>query len=105
MMTMKTKPKKSTPSRPLAHLYDTARWRRTARLQLAIEPTCRLCRERGIITAATICDHIEPHRHRDEWTFWSGPFQSLCVACHSSIKALIERGRGYDTSIGPDGFP
>jgi hypothetical protein len=76
--------------------YWTARWRQIAKHQLKAEPLCRNCLAAGRITAATVCDHIEPHRG-DPDKFWNGPFQSLCDEapwrCHSRIKQLEERGR------------
>ena len=50
----------------LAHLYDTARWRRVRAYQLQIEPLCRMCAEQGRTTPANVVDHVEPHRGRRE---------------------------------------
>lgn len=79
---------------PVRGLYWTQRWRRLAKAQLADEPLCANCLKHGRITAATVCDHVEPHRG-DEDKFWSGPFQSLCDAppwrCHSRVKQIEER--------------
>src|SRR5215467_16084333 len=71
--------------------------------QLRLEPLCQMCLNRGRITAATVVDHVEPHRD-DPVRFWTGKVQSLCASCHSGPKASIEK-RGYDTRIGPDGWP
>jgi 5-methylcytosine-specific restriction enzyme A len=83
--------------------YGTARWARIRRHQLLEHPLCRYCAERGIVTPATICDHVEPHRG-DVNRFWLGPFQSLCKECHDSAKRFVER-RGYRPDIGLDGWP
>jgi len=83
--------------------YKTARWRAIAKHQRRIEPTCRMCRSMGRITAATVCDHVTPHRG-DPDAFWAGPFQSLCDACHSGPKQREERG-GVVRLIGADGWP
>jgi hypothetical protein len=40
-------------------------------------------------TAATVCDHIEPHRGGPE-KFWKGPFQSLCDYHHNRDKQRSE---------------
>src|SRR5262249_60020746 len=66
-------------------------------------PLCKFCLERGIVTPATICDHVEPHRG-DVNKFWLGPFQSLCKVCHDSTKRHIEL-RGFRPDIGLDGWP
>ncbi len=63
----------------LDHLYDSARWHRIRKLQLAEHPLCKFCAERGIVTPATICDHVEPHRG-DINKFWVGALQSLCLS-------------------------
>lgn len=87
--------------------YDLARWKRIRRYQLTIEPLCRICKAKGRVTPATVCDHIEPHRG-DPVKFWNGPFQSLCDAepwrCHSSVKQQQEL-HGYSTEVGENGYP
>jgi 5-methylcytosine-specific restriction protein A len=88
-------------------LYSTARWQRLRAAQLADEPLCRFCTEAGVVTAATVCDHTEPHRG-DVDRFWAGPFQSLCASCHNSTKHSLEMGgrgggRGGVKSLEGDG--
>lgn len=69
--------------------YRTARWQQRREAQLQAEPLCRYCRRKGIITAATVADHV--HRHRGQYeAFWCGPLQSLCASCHSSEKRREE---------------
>lgn len=70
-------------------LYRSMRWRRLRQQQLQAEPLCRTCDEVGVITPATICDHVEPHRG-DPVKFWAGPFQSLCKPCHDTVKQREE---------------
>nr|WP_281492405.1 HNH endonuclease [Wohlfahrtiimonas chitiniclastica] len=51
---------------------------------------CVYCERNGIITAANVVDHIEPHRG-DQALFWDrNNWQSLCSSCHSSIKQKEE---------------
>ena len=76
---------------------------RIRRHQLLEHPLCRYCAERGIVTPATICDHVEPHRG-DVNKFWLGRFQSLCKSCHDSTKRFVET-RGFRPDIGLDGWP
>jgi 5-methylcytosine-specific restriction enzyme A len=71
-------------------LYRTAAWLRLRRAQIAGQPLCTICEEGGIITPATVCDHIQPHRG-DAARFWAGPFQSLCEVCHNRVKQRQER--------------
>src|SRR5262249_27959446 len=57
-----------------------------------------MCLNRGRITAATVVDHVEPHRD-DPVRFWTGKVQSLCASCHSGPKASIEK-RGMTRASG-----
>jgi 5-methylcytosine-specific restriction enzyme A len=83
--------------------YNTTRWDRIRKHQLRAHPLCKYCLERGRITPAEICDHVEPHKG-DINKFWLGPFQSLCRPCHDSTKKFVET-RGYRPDIGLDGWP
>lgn len=86
-----------------AHLYRTARWQRIRKAQLDREPLCRYCQQMGRITAATVCDHITPHKG-DAVAFHAGPFQSLCKPCHDGAKKQLEM-RGSLRGSGTDGLP
>ena len=74
---------------PWRKWYRTARWLAIAAYQLNVQPLCRFCKAKGIIRAATVCDHIHAHKG-DPVRFWGGPFQSLCASCHSGEKQRIE---------------
>jgi 5-methylcytosine-specific restriction endonuclease McrA len=87
----------------MAGLHGTMRWRRVAKHQLREHPLCAFCLKRGTVTAASVADHIEPHKG-DQDLFWNGALQSLCKLCHDSAKAQQEK-RGYCTDIGVDGWP
>lgn len=83
--------------------YKTARWQKLRRAQLQEHPLCKFCLERGPVTAATIVDHVVPHK--GDWTaFCTGKLQSLCRPCHDSVKRQIEL-HGYCIDIGLDGYP
>ena len=83
--------------------YSHRRWRRIRARQLAIEPLCRHCLERGEITPAEHVDHIEPHKG-DRVKFWNGPFQSLCPTCHS-VKTAQEEGKTVRRPVSTTGEP
>jgi hypothetical protein len=83
--------------------YSSGRWARIRKQQLLAHPLCHFCLERGIVTPATIRDHVEPH-HGDVNKFWLGPFQSLCKRCHDSAKRFVE-SRGYRPDVRLDGWP
>jgi hypothetical protein len=62
-----------------------------------------MCLKENKLEAATVIDHIEPHRG-DVNKFWLGKLQSLCLPHHNVTKLQIET-RGYSSDIGPDGYP
>lgn len=84
------------------HLYDSRRWRQMRSLQLSIEPLCRMCQAEGRVTAATVADHVTPHKG-DEALFFRGELQSLCKRHHDSDKQIIERGGKPRPTFGADG--
>ena len=86
--------------------YSTARWGRIRRHQLREHPLCGFCLERGIVTAAEICDHVDPH-HGDVNKFWLGPFQSLfgqgsAIPVLSPVRrtGVVTLGQGPKSSRG-----
>ncbi|WP_051960480.1 hypothetical protein [Devosia riboflavina] len=89
-------------------LYKTARWRRVRALQLSEQPLCENCQRHGRVTAATVCDHVDPKTKLNPATFFTGPFQSLCDdprwRCHSSVKQSIEKS-GFVKGVAADGRP
>lgn len=88
--------------------YGSARWKRLREAQLRAHPLCAFCLQIGRVTAATVVDHIKPHKGQGGLFFSRDNLQSLCDAepwrCHSRRKQSIER-LGYDTAIGLDGWP
>ena len=83
--------------------YKRKQWLAIAAHQMQIEPLCRFCKARNIVTAATVCDHINPDKSTWE-KFHAGPFQSLCKPCHDRHKQSQER-LGFSTEVGLDGWP
>ena len=89
--------------KPWAHLYNRADWKRIRHYQLSAHPMCVMCRAIGRIEAATVCDHITPHKG-DVEKFFAGPFQSLCKACHDGAKQSQDKTgkvRGCDANGNP----
>lgn len=75
------------------HLYDR-RWQRTRRIFLMVNPLCVECIKNGRTTAASVVDHVMPHRgnraaFRDE-----SNWQALCVRCHNTKTARYDGGYG-----------
>jgi 5-methylcytosine-specific restriction protein A len=80
------KPKRKSAAK---RLYGR-RWRRWSAAGLIAEPLCRVCLSQDITTAATVRDHIVPHRGNED-LFWSeANIQSLCKPCHDR-KTLVEK--------------
>lgn len=72
----------------MSGLYDY-RWQQRRAHQLAMEPLCRFCEARGLFVAATVADHVVPHR--GDPVLFEGPLQSLCAGCHSARKQMLEQ--------------
>ena len=68
-----------------------ARWQKARLGFLRHHPLCAECERRGLVTAATVVDHNEPHRG-DMARFWDPTnWQSLCTPCHN-VKTAREDG-------------
>lgn len=70
--------------------------------RLAAEPLCRICHERGRITAAIVPDHIVPLAKGGEDV--DSNIRCLCEACHAEVTRQ-EFGQRKRVAIGPDGWP
>ena len=66
------------------------RWQRERKRFLFKHPMCCYCERDGRVTAATVVDHIIPHRG-DQVLFWDqSNWQALCAPCHDSVKKAEE---------------
>ncbi len=80
-------------------------WQKARRVHLMQQPLCVMCKAEGRVTAATVVDHITPHKG-DDTLFWdTNNWQSLCATHHSRDKQVIERGGTLKPRIGLDGWP
>jgi len=85
-------------------LYSSARWRRERLEHLSANPLCIFCQGVDLITAATVVDHITPHKG-DLVLFWDrANWQSCCKFHHDRTKAEIER-YGFHTLTDAKGYP
>ena len=67
--------------------YDS-KWRSARGRFLREHPLCADCLRAGKLTAATIVDHIIPHRG-DQLLFWDKEnWQPLCKDCHDQKTGL-----------------
>lgn len=82
-----------------------SRWQKARHYFLLKHSLCVYCEKQGRTTAATVVDHIKPHKG-DMELFWdSSNWQPLCKMCHDSIKAREEvRGEAL-VVFGVDGYP
>lgn len=79
-------------NRPSAHKrgYD-GRWRQARLAFLDDNPLCIVCQSQGLLTPATVIDHIIPHRG-NQARFWDMTnWQALCKSCHDTKTATIDR--------------
>jgi 5-methylcytosine-specific restriction protein A len=81
-----------------------SRWQKARLTFLARNPLCKYCDKAGRVEAATVVDHIIPHKG-DSKLFWDVEnWQQLCAPCHNSIKQS-EENKGYATGFDEEGFP
>lgn len=82
-----------------------SKWDRERLLFLRTHPLCAMCHEQGRVTAATVVDHIIPHKLKEalnsgnaeaiakaQKLFWSRKnWQGLCKQHHDSTKQRMEK--------------
>lgn len=95
-----------TPKRQYDHhyhngknIYKTSQWRKLREAQLRAEPCCATCAQYGIVTPATIADHIVEVKDGGE-LFDIKNLQSLCHACHNKKTGYEARKRREKKSNG-----
>lgn len=99
---MKRPDRRSAEAAAYRQLYRTKRWLQERDRQLTEHPLCAMCLPR--VTAATICDHVDPRDKEDPETFFMGAKQSLCKIHHDSTKQREER-RGHVIGCDDAGMP
>lgn len=84
-------------------LYGRA-WGKARASFLSEHPLCVYCDRMGKVVAASVVDHITPHKG-DLTLFWDRDnWQALCKLCHDSIKQREESGApviGFDAQGNP----
>lgn len=67
------------------------RWREARKGYLRKHPLCVMCGREGVVKAATVVDHIQPHKG-DMRLFWDkNNWQPLCERHHNREKQREER--------------
>lgn len=81
-----------------------SRWEKARKTYLMRNPLCIMCKREGRVTAATVVDHIIPHKG-DTALFWDteNNWQPLCAPHHDRDKQREERGRFQ--AVDADGWP
>lgn len=80
-------------------------WQKAREGFLRSHPLCVMHQQRGKVEAATVVDHIKPHRG-DQKLFWDqANWQPLCKPCHDSFKQRQEKSGRASGACGLDGLP
>ncbi len=68
------------------------KWQQARAGWLSKHPLCVYCEREGRVMAASVVDHIIPHRG-DMTLFWASDtnWQGLCATCHNTTKSREER--------------
>lgn len=62
-----------------------SRWQKARTTYLSRNPVCVECAKGGVVTPASVVDHVVPVNAGGE--FWdTSNWQALCAACHNSTK-------------------
>ena len=72
----------------------TYKWQQYRAGFLRENPLCAYCKRHGTVKAASVVDHIEPHRGNMTLFWRSQNHQALCKPCHDSIKQREEQRNG-----------
>lgn len=84
-------------------LYKRVEWKRLVAQQLSNHPLCQRCLVKGIESAATIPNHVKPHRGDTQLFFDPDNLESLCAPCHDQVVQSEERGGIPYSSVGYTG--
>jgi len=72
----------------------TSQWRKARIGYLAKHPLCVTCQDSGIVRAATVVDHVTPHKGNFNLFWDSDNWQALCKQCHDTKTASENGGFG-----------
>ena len=86
------------------NLYNHPFWDALRTAKLVRNPDCERCKQLGRTTPATVVHHIREHKGDRRLFFKVANLQSLCAPCHDGPMKQAEY-RGFENSIGADGFP
>jgi 5-methylcytosine-specific restriction enzyme A len=70
-----------------SNFYNSRTWRKCRAAFMAVNPLCEHCKLDGIITPATVCDHIKQIKLGGA-EYDANNLQSLCEICHNKKSQL-----------------
>ena len=82
------------PASAYHYLYNTRAWLDGRAAYLALHPLCVECQKQGVLSAATIVDHIMPHRGDPALFYDQSNWQPLCKRHHDAKTAAEDGGFG-----------
>ena len=96
-----------------------SKWDCERLILLSAHPLCVMCNEQSRVTAATVVDHIIPHKLKEalrsgdsqeiakaQKLFWSRKnWQGLCKQHHDSTKQRMEKRGGAVIGCDENGMP
>lgn len=85
------------------YLYTQRAWIDGRAVFLAIHPLCAECQKHGCLAAATVVDHIVPHRGDPALFYNQDNWQTLCKPCHDAKTATEDGGFGNRRRTGGRG--
>lgn len=63
--------------------YRSSHWRKLRSIILKKSPLCKYCLNKGIITPASVCDHIIDIKYAPDKRLDSSNITTLCEKCHN----------------------
>jgi 5-methylcytosine-specific restriction protein A len=69
---------------------NSAAWRALRAQVLFDEPLCRECQRQGVVTPASVVDHVDGDSHNNE----RSNLAPTCASCHSLLTAKHDGGFG-----------
>lgn len=78
--------------------YGSA-WRQARLAFLQSHPLCVQCASTARVTAASVVDHITPHKGNMALFWDTANWQPLCKPCHSRKTAKKDGGFGNPTAV------
>ena len=86
--------KKTIERKSFNSMYDSSSWKKLRKAKLSAQPICQACLGSGIISPASMVDHLFSWSAIGKDAFYRNVFQCLCASCHAE-KTQLERDGIY----------